>query len=163
MITFDLDSFRFTYRVVAVCIHDGHVLLHREETGDFWTLPGGRCEFGEASDEALRREMMEELGVTVAIGRLLWVVENIFAHTGTKHHEIGLYYAVDFPAGHAYYDTTQIFNGIEEHPAHEQVSALIYQWFPIARVPKMIVFPLFLRTAFHDLPTTMQHIVNREY
>lgn len=163
MITFDRDAFRFTYRVAGVCIHDGYVLLHRAETDDFWALPGGRCELGEASDEALRREMMEELGVAVTVGRLLWVVENFFMHHGTENHELGLYYATDLPTGHPYHDTMQTFHGIEEHPAHEQIPALIYQWFPIALVPNMIVFPVFLRAAFHDLPTTTQHIVNREY
>jgi hypothetical protein len=30
------------YRVVGVCIRDGHVLLHWEEKDEFWVMPGGR-------------------------------------------------------------------------------------------------------------------------
>ena len=40
----------------------GRILLHRADYEDFWSLPGGRVEMLEDSREALRREMLEELG-----------------------------------------------------------------------------------------------------
>ena len=63
MITFDLGRGRFTYRVAAVVVHDGQVLVCRETDGGFWFLPGGRCEFMESSQEAVKREIREEFGV----------------------------------------------------------------------------------------------------
>jgi ADP-ribose pyrophosphatase YjhB (NUDIX family) len=40
-----------------------------------WTLPGGRAELGELLVDALVREVMEETGLEVDVGRLAYVVE----------------------------------------------------------------------------------------
>jgi ADP-ribose pyrophosphatase YjhB (NUDIX family) len=50
-------------------------------------LPGGRVEALETTSDALRREMKEEIGQTIEVGRLLWVVENFFNLQGTPYHE----------------------------------------------------------------------------
>jgi hypothetical protein len=42
MIVFSIGSWRFTYRVGAIIIRDGHVLLMRMTAEDFWFVPGGR-------------------------------------------------------------------------------------------------------------------------
>ena len=38
----------------------------------------------ESAGAALRREMREELGVHVTVGRLLWLVENFFTFEGAR-------------------------------------------------------------------------------
>src|SRR5262245_55753320 len=76
MIVFDVGSWRFNYRVGAIIIRDGHVLLMRMGANDFWFVPGGRVEAGETARLALEREITEELGVTGEVGRLLWANEN---------------------------------------------------------------------------------------
>jgi len=43
----------------------------REPAAGLWSIPGGRLEPGETDAEALVREMLEETGLTVQVGRLL--------------------------------------------------------------------------------------------
>lgn len=61
--------------VAAVIIHDATVLTCRRKPGrsaaGLWEFPGGKVETGEAPDAALRREIREELGVDIHVGRLL--------------------------------------------------------------------------------------------
>lgn len=50
---------------------DGHILLLDQDadTGRSWSLPGGKAEEGEALGDALVREMREEAGLEVQVGR----------------------------------------------------------------------------------------------
>ena len=68
----------------AVIVADGRVLLlkHRDSVGDWYSLPGGGQKHGETLEEAVRRECLEETGLQVRMGRLLFVRDYI-----AQHHE----------------------------------------------------------------------------
>lgn len=55
--------------------HDRFLLVHRSDKARgahfFWETPGGRLEFGESTEEALLREIAEEVGLKITIMELL--------------------------------------------------------------------------------------------
>ena len=61
---------RYPVSVKGICFIDGQVILLRNERGE-WDFPGGKLEGREALPECLRREMEEEIGITVTVGPLL--------------------------------------------------------------------------------------------
>jgi 8-oxo-dGTP diphosphatase len=57
---------------------DGRLLLVKrgqEPAKGRWSVPGGRVEVGESDVEATAREVLEETGVRVRVGRLVGTVE----------------------------------------------------------------------------------------
>ena len=85
-------------RACAIIRRADKILLNRFGGDSFWALPGGEIEAGEFSTDALTREVREELGVTVGIGRLVWIVENLFDYRGTAYTEYGFYYEAAWPS-----------------------------------------------------------------
>ena len=64
--------------VAAVVQRDGRYLITRRLEGThlagLWEFPGGKILPAEQPEEALRREMKEELGVTASVGKLIETV-----------------------------------------------------------------------------------------
>lgn len=64
--------------VAAVIIKDGEVFATQRGYGEFkgwWEFPGGKIERGECPQEALIREIREELDAEISVGDLLETVE----------------------------------------------------------------------------------------
>jgi 8-oxo-dGTP diphosphatase len=70
----------------GVLYRDGQVLIARRKDSDnqggLWEFPGGKVEPGEDPRAALARELREELGIEVAVGRVFDVVSHIY---GERH------------------------------------------------------------------------------
>ena len=49
----------------------GRVLLVKPNYRELWSIPGGVCEFGEPPHVGCHREVAEEIGLELAVGRLL--------------------------------------------------------------------------------------------
>lgn len=70
------DSIRI--RATGILVRDDCVLMienYDDQVGLYYNLPGGGVVFGEAVHEALKRELFEEIGLAVKVGRLLLTFE----------------------------------------------------------------------------------------
>lgn len=135
----------FVYRVAGIARDGDRVLLHRMDGDEIWALPGGRARMGETAAEALAREMSEELGADVAVGKVMWLVENFFEghlydDAGIPHHEIGVYMAMTLP-DEFYADDS--FRG-EEVTARGEIG-LEFRWFDTGSLGKVDLRPRILR------------------
>lgn len=67
---------------------DDRLLLLRYPTADdpgVWLTPGGAVESGESEEDALRRELREELHVEAELGPWIWTRRHIWEWNGTVY------------------------------------------------------------------------------
>jgi ADP-ribose pyrophosphatase YjhB (NUDIX family) len=157
MIRFDQGNHRFNYRVVGIALHNNQILLHQGAGENFWTLPGGRVEFGEEATQTLKREMQEELEIQIEVTRLLWVVENFFDYDNKNYHELSFYFLMRLP------DTSKYLAQAGPYHCAEAGSDLIFRWFPNRAdvLSDLPVYPSFLQTELQQLPESTLHRIHR--
>ncbi len=79
--------------VAAVIIKGNKILITQRKEGSFmsnrWEFPGGKLDKGEKLEEGLEREILEELGVKIKVGKLFHT--NYYTYkTGNNKREIKL-------------------------------------------------------------------------
>ncbi len=86
-------------KVVCVLWHSGRLLLIRAsdpvDGRAFLIPPGGGVEFGETLDDAVRREIREELGTRLSNPRRVGMLESFFRFAGEDEHELIFVYEED--------------------------------------------------------------------
>lgn len=152
MIKFNDNGKIFNFRVAGIVIEDAYVLLHRKESDDFWSIPGGRAELMEKTEDTIVREYKEEINVDISVIRQLWLTEDFFTYKNEDYHEIGFYYLVKM-LGNDFKDKDKIYEGIEGG------KKLIYKWFEIKNIHKEIIYPVFLKEGLCNIPNTIEKIV----
>ena len=64
--------------VAAVIFDEKKILVSQRDGGDMagrWEFPGGKIEAGETHEQALKREIMEELGIIISVDSFLLTIE----------------------------------------------------------------------------------------
>ena len=75
---FDVRCMKHIEVVAAIIQKDDHIFATQRGYGewkDWWEFPGGKMEVGETPEEALKREIREELSAEISVGELLTTVE----------------------------------------------------------------------------------------
>ena len=107
-------------------LRDDSVLLCRSTKRGYLYLPGGHVEHGESASAALRREMIEETGVSVTVGSPLLCVELSF-HDHKPRHEYSVVFHVE--PTEPIDDVVSLEDGIS------------FEWVPLAVVPDLDIRP----------------------
>ena len=146
-ISFRHENQKFNYRVCAMMISDGRILAMRDERSPYYYLPGGRVGLGEAAEDAVIREVQEELGITPKIVRPLWLNQAFFTEDvdALHYHELCIYYLMDIT------DTDLLSKG-ECFTAKEDDRIHRFEWLPFERLKDEYFYPLFLKRDIFRLP-----------
>ncbi len=156
-ITFDTDDGRFNYRVCAVLLDQGRILAMHDERSPYWYLPGGRVRMGERAEDAVLREVREELGIEARILRPLWLSQAFFNEDVARvdYHELCLYFLLDASGTDLLLRGDQ-FRGPERRHVHD------FAWLPFDRLRDEYFYPLFLKTEIFHLPEGLTLRTDRE-
>ena len=94
------ENEKFNFRVCAIILNAGKLLAMHDERSPYFYLPGGRVKLGETAEEAVLREVREELLIDASVVRPLWLAQSFFNEDVDKlnHHELCLYFLVDVSA-----------------------------------------------------------------
>lgn len=136
---------KFKFRVCGVLEHNGKYLAVKINGNDFFCLPGGHVELGEDTDQAVLREMEEELGYKVEIKNLIAINQNFFyTEEGKTFHEIGFYYVVN-----AVDERNVNFNDFEREELDKgKIQHLVFKWFTKKQLKEIDFRPKFVADCF---------------
>mgnify|MGYP000057938318 CR=1 FL=1 len=142
-----LNQMVFGVRATALIVKDNRLFVIEDEDGCY-TI-GGAIQVNETTEDAVVREVKEELGVTSTAGPLAFVVENHFEQAGIHYHNIEFPYLVDL---------------LEDAPLtmQEDAKPLPCRWLALDDLHTVNLKPAFLKTALPDWDGQLRHIHLKE-
>ena len=146
-ISFKSGDKKFNYRVCAMIISDGKILAMHDERSPYYYLPGGRVAIGETAENAVIREMQEELGITPGIIRPRWLNQAFFTEdvVHLHYHELCIYFLMDIS------DTDLLSRG-KKFTVNEGQRTHTFEWLEFGRLKDEYFYPLFLKKDIFNLP-----------
>lgn len=146
-ISFNQESQKFNYRVCAMIISGNRILAMHDERSPYFYLPGGRVKMGETAEQAVIREVREELHVTLKITRPLWLNQAFFTEDvdGVRYHELCIYFLMDIT------DTDLQENG-NSFILTEGKHIHTFEWLEFDRLKDEYFYPIFLKKEIFNLP-----------
>lgn len=138
----------------AIIIKNGKILLtlNNNGDGDFYCLPGGGQEHSETVHESLMRECVEETGVQIKIGELIYVRDYIagnheFALSDSNAHQVELMFLCEI--------INEDNLGKIEVPDNWQTGV---EWVEISRLNEIIIYPSALKKLIPNIGKEKQSI-----
>ena len=147
-LSFRVDNQKFNYRVCAVILSEGKILtVYHSAPSPYYSLPGGRVTMDETAEQAVVREVQEELGVTPKISRHLWLDQAFFTNDadGLRYHELCIYFLMDLS------DTDLMKKGNSFTRAEGNLTHT-FEWLEFDRLKDESFYPAFLKKEIFNLP-----------
>lgn len=148
----------FRYRAAAIIVEDDCVLFAGNEVEDYYYSIGGGVHLGESSEEAVKREVLEETGVQYEVDYLAIIHENFFVGSaglkGLDCHEICFYYMMK-PKGNKNLKSHRhslTMDGVKE----------TMHWIPIEDFDKYKAYPTFMKEYLKSDHKGIEHIITDE-
>ena len=138
-----LENTVFGVRATALIVQNGKLLVTKDK-GKYYTI-GGAIQVNERTEEAVVREVREELGVKAQAGQLAFVVENHFEQDGVSYHNIEFHYLVDLLEG-------------APLTMQEDEKTQPCEWVDLDKLEDIQLVPSFLKTALPDWDGKLRHI-----
>lgn len=123
--------------VRGICIKDNTLLLAFHKDRNYFFLPGGHIETGEAAVNALRREIGEETNLFARNEKFLSILEHAYEVDTEMHHEITLLFSFD----------------VSSLSVSSKVSHLGFEWVLLSNLDKINFLPKILIKYITHLPT----------
>lgn len=155
-ITYTTGNRKFNYRVCAMILRDNKILAMHDERSPYYYLPGGRVKLGETAEQAVVREVEEELNVTAKILRPLWLNQAFFTEDvdHLHYHELCVYFLMDI-------SETDLLQKGERFTLHERHHVHDFEWLPFMRLATEYFYPVFLKKSIFELPDYLE--IRTEY
>ncbi len=146
-ISYKTESGTFNYRVCAMIISDGKILAMHDERSPYFYLPGGRVKMGETSENAVIREVREELGIIAKIARPLWFNQAFFTEDvdHLRYHELCIYFLMDI-------SETDLLERGNVFTVNEGKRTHTFEWLDFDQLKEEYFYPLFLKKEIFNLP-----------
>ena len=92
-----IGDVKLNIRVGAILEYNEKILIEKNKALDYCVLPGGRIHTLESTEEALIRELKEELGIDISKEKITMfsIIENFFVKENKKYHELYYLYKVE--------------------------------------------------------------------
>lgn len=142
-----IGSTVFGVRATALIVKDNRLFVIEDEDGCY-TI-GGAIQVNETTEDAVVREVKEELGVASRALQLAFIVENRFEQAEVHYHNIEFHYLVDL---------------LEDAPLtmQEDAKPLPCRWLALDDLHTVNLKPAFLKTALPDWDGQLRHIHLKE-
>lgn len=131
-IKYRTENFNFAYRVSAIIFNSDEtkILLFYGDDMDFYMLPGGKVKEREKSEDAIKREIYEELGYENLEFKFAGISEELISEKSDFIHEITITYKCKYDGD------------IKEEPFKSKESDWInFKWVDIKKLNEYNIHP----------------------
>lgn len=151
-ISTEISGVIVSLRAAALLKRNQYLLMQRKVGDDFYAPIGGRIKVGETSENALKRELNEELALNLKIKEMVIVLENFVNINNKNYHEISFIYDVE------------CVDELLKNGERFVIEDIEFRWISTEeiRAKEVEIKPEILKAMKHCFSGKIQHLINIE-